>query len=78
MLNRNQKHYANVGHLPAIQVSKQEQKLLPVTCGPVGAQPEAIFKDEVVPFPARDLIIIYTVRRQPTAASVSAETRIAV
>jgi serine phosphatase RsbU (regulator of sigma subunit) len=52
--------YANAGHLPAIQVSKQERKQLPVTCGPVGAQPEAIFKEEVVPFPARDLIILYT------------------
>jgi hypothetical protein len=55
-----QMFYANAGHLPAIQMSKQEQKQLPVTCGPVGAQPEAIFKDAVAPFPARDLVIIYT------------------
>jgi hypothetical protein len=55
-----QMHYANAGHLPAIQMSKQEHKRLPATCGPVGAQQQASFKEEVVTFPARDLLILYT------------------
>lgn len=58
--------YVNAGHLPMIQMSKPQgaqitsHKQLPVTCGPVGAQAEAIFTESVVPFPARDQLVIYT------------------
>lgn len=55
-----QMHYANAGHLPAIQISKQERRQLPATCGPVGAQQQAVFKEDVTAFPARDLLIVYT------------------
>ncbi len=55
-----QMHYINAGHLPPIQMSKQEIKRLPVTCGPVGAHRQAIFEEEIVHFPARDLMVVYT------------------
>jgi hypothetical protein len=58
--------YVNAGHLPLIQMSKPQgaqivgHKQLPVTCGAVGAQAEADFVESVVPFPARDQLVIYT------------------
>ncbi|HEV2668638.1 MAG TPA: PP2C family protein-serine/threonine phosphatase, partial [Blastocatellia bacterium] len=58
--------YVNAGHPPMIQMSKPQgaqiidHKQLPVTCGPVGAQAEATFTESVVPFPARDQLVIYT------------------
>ncbi|MBP6824864.1 MAG: SpoIIE family protein phosphatase, partial [Acidobacteria bacterium] len=33
---------------------------LPVTCGAVGENSEAKFVESVVPFPTRDLLLIYT------------------
>ncbi len=55
-----QMHYINAGHLPAIQFSKQEHKQLPVTSQALGTRQQAEFKEEAVPFPARDLLILYT------------------
>jgi serine phosphatase RsbU (regulator of sigma subunit) len=58
--------YVNAGHLPMIQMSKPQgaqnisHKQLPVTCGPAGAQADSIFTESVVPFPARDQLVIYT------------------
>jgi hypothetical protein len=58
--------YVNAGHLPMIQMSKPQgaqiisHKQLPVTCGPAGAQANATFSESVVPFPARDQLVIYT------------------
>jgi serine phosphatase RsbU (regulator of sigma subunit) len=58
--------YVNAGHLPMIQMSKPQgaqiisHKQLPVTCGPAGAQAEAAFTESIVPFPARDQLVIYT------------------
>ena len=59
-------HYINAGHLPMIQMSKPHgahavnQHTLPVTCGPVGVQATATFTESVVPFPIRDLMVVYT------------------
>jgi len=61
-----QLHYVNAGHLPMIQLNKPQgaqtagHKQLPVTCAAVGEQTEAAFVESVVPFPARDLLLIYT------------------
>lgn len=61
-----QLHYVNAGHLPMIQLNKPQgaqtagHKQLPVTCGAVGERAEAVFVESVVPFPARDLLLMYT------------------
>jgi serine phosphatase RsbU (regulator of sigma subunit) len=58
--------YINAGHLPLIQMSKPQgaqiigHKQLPVTCGAVGEQADAVFTESVVPFPVRDQLVIYT------------------
>lgn len=52
--------YANAGHLPAIHISKQDHRQLAVTSGALGVTPDASFSEEVIPFPARDLLILYT------------------
>ncbi|MDX2033694.1 MAG: PP2C family protein-serine/threonine phosphatase [Blastocatellia bacterium] len=52
--------YANAGHLPAIHISKQDHRPLPATSGALGVAPDASFTEEVVPFPARDLLVLYT------------------
>ncbi len=58
--------YVNAGHLPLIQMSKPQgaqiigHKQLPVTCEAVGRQAEATFAESIVPFPARDQLVIYT------------------
>ncbi len=52
--------YANAGHLPAVQVGKQERRQLPATGGALGLSPDASFAEQTVPFPARDLLILYT------------------
>lgn len=56
----NDLHYINAGLLPTIQIGKQDQQLLPVNGSPVGAQDDATFSESVVPFPARDLLLVYT------------------
>ncbi len=59
-------HYVNAGHLPLFHMNKPQgaqtagHKQLPVTSGPVGKQANATFTESVVPFPARDLLLIYT------------------
>ncbi len=53
-------HYLNAGHLPALQIGKQDQHRLPVNNGPFGARPDAAFAEEVLDFPARDLLVMYT------------------
>ncbi len=61
-----QMRYVNAGHLPMIQMSKPQgaqivgHKQLPVTCGAVGMQAEAVFTESVVSFPVRDQLVIYT------------------
>ncbi|HMV47381.1 MAG TPA: PP2C family protein-serine/threonine phosphatase [Blastocatellia bacterium] len=61
-----QLHYVNAGHLPLIHLNKPQgaqtagHKQLPVTCGAVGEKANAVFTESAVPFPARDLLMIYT------------------
>lgn len=58
--------YVNAGHLPMIQISKPQgaqainQQTLPVTCGALGVDGEASFTVSTVPFPIRDLMVVYT------------------
>ena len=52
--------YANAGHLPAIRLNKQERIRLLVSSTAVGLDPTTTFIEEIVPFPARDLLIMYT------------------
>ena len=52
--------YVNAGHLPAIHLSKERRFQLPPTCRSVGEVGETIFVAQTVPFPARDLLLIYT------------------
>jgi hypothetical protein len=52
--------YLNAGHLPAIQIGKQGRTELPVTSGPVGVDKHAVFHQEILPFPARDLLVLFT------------------
>lgn len=59
-------HYVNAGHLPMVHLNKPQgattagREQLPVTCGAVGENSEAKFVESVVPFPTRDLLLIYT------------------
>src|SRR5205085_10939781 len=59
-----QLHYVNAGHLPMIHLNKPQgaqtagYERLPVTCGAVGEKEDATFAESVVPFPARDLLVI--------------------
>lgn len=61
-----QLHYVNAGHLPMIHLNKPQgattagRKQLPVTCGAVGESSGARFVESAVPFPARDLLLMYT------------------
>jgi len=59
-------HYVNAGHLPMIHLHKPQgtqaagHQQLPVTCGALGERDDATFVESVVPFPARDLLLVYT------------------
>jgi len=61
-----QLHYVNAGHLPLIHLNKPQgaqtagHVQLPVTCGAVGERADAVFVESAVPFPARDLLLVYT------------------
>ena len=61
-----QLHYVNAGHLPMVHLNKPQgattagRKQLPVTCEAVGETTDAKFVESVVPFPARDLLLMYT------------------
>lgn len=61
-----QLHYVNAGHLPLFHLNKPQgaqvagHKQLPVTSGVVGETATATFTESIVPFPARDLLLIYT------------------
>ncbi|MDX2043472.1 MAG: PP2C family protein-serine/threonine phosphatase [Acidobacteriota bacterium] len=61
-----QLHYVNAGHLPLVHLNKPQgattagRKQLPVTCGAVGEKADAKFVESAVPFPARDLLLMYT------------------
>lgn len=61
-----QLYYVNAGHLPLIHLNKPQgaqtagHKRLPVTCGAAGEKADATFTESVVPFPARDLLLVYT------------------
>lgn len=58
--------YVNAGHLPMIRMSKPSgsqatnHHLLPVTCEALGVSAEVSIVESAVPFPARDLMVIYT------------------
>ena len=58
--------YVNAGHLPLIRLHKPQgaatasHQQLPVTCGAVGEKADATFIESTVPFPPRDLLVIYT------------------
>ena len=52
--------YVNAGHLPAIHLSKEQRSQLPVTCRSAGEVQDTTFVAQTVPFPARDLLLIYT------------------
>jgi hypothetical protein len=57
-----QMRYVNAAHLPIIQINRQhEPQALPVNNDhALGAKPNATFVESVVPFPARDLALLYT------------------
>lgn len=61
-----QMRYINAGHLPMVQMSKPQgaqavnQHSLPVTCGPLGVAADSAITESVVPFPIRDLMVVYT------------------
>lgn len=61
-----QLHYVNAGHLPMVHLNKPQgaqtagRKQLPVTCETLGKTAEAKIVESVVPFPARDLLLMYT------------------
>lgn len=61
-----QLRYVNAGHLPMVHLNKPQgahtagREQLPVTCGAVGERSDATFTESVVPFPARDLLLVYT------------------
>lgn len=61
-----QLRYINAGHLPMVHLNKPQgaatagREQLPVTCGAVGERIDAAFTESVVPFPARDLLLMYT------------------
>ncbi|NBO63756.1 MAG: serine/threonine-protein phosphatase [Acidobacteria bacterium] len=58
--------YINAGHLPMIQISKPQgaqpvnQRTLPVTSAVLGVDAEVSVTESVVPFPIRDLMVVYT------------------
>ena len=54
--------YVNAGHLPIIQLNRQQEATqLPVNNDlALGVKPDASFSASVVPFPARDLALLYT------------------
>src|SRR5581483_6979525 len=56
----NDLRYINAGLLPTIQIGRQDEHRLPVTSGAVGVQADANFTENTVPFPARDLLLVYT------------------
>jgi hypothetical protein len=57
-----QMRYVNAGHLPIIQLNRQhEPTQLPVNNdAALGVKPDATFTESSVPFPARDLALLYT------------------
>jgi hypothetical protein len=57
-----QLRYLNAGHLPILQLNqKHEAKQLPVNnATALGAKLNATFVESVVPFPARELAVLYT------------------
>jgi serine phosphatase RsbU (regulator of sigma subunit) len=61
-----QLHYVNAGHLPMVHLNKPQgaqtagRKQLPVTCEALGKTADAKLVEAVVPFPARDLLLMYT------------------
>jgi len=61
-----QLRYINAGHLPMIHLNKPQgsqttgHQQLPVTCGAVGEHSDATFTESAVPFPARDLLMLFT------------------
>jgi hypothetical protein len=57
-----QLRYVNAGHLPILQLNqKHEAKVLPVNnATALGAIADAPFTETIVPFPARELAVLYT------------------
>jgi serine phosphatase RsbU (regulator of sigma subunit) len=52
--------YANAGHLPALHLHKEGRTRLDTTCGPLGEREDAQFSSTSVPFPPRDLLMLFT------------------
>ena len=55
-----QLEYASAGHLPALHLGKSATARLDSTCEAVGDREAATFTARTVPFPARDLLLIFT------------------
>lgn len=52
--------YASAAHLPALHLGKTDRSRLEPTCGAVGEREDAQFASASVPFPARDMLLVYT------------------
>jgi hypothetical protein len=52
--------YASAGHLPALHVGRTSTARLDATCESLGGREAASFASRLVPFPARDLLLIFT------------------
>ena len=52
--------YASAGHLPALHLGKSSSARLDPTGAELGASETATFSAKVVPFPARDLLLLFT------------------
>jgi hypothetical protein len=55
-----QMEYASAGHLPALHLGKSSTARLDATGEAIGDRETASFKSRIVPFPARDLLMIFT------------------
>jgi hypothetical protein len=55
-----QLHYINAGHLPAIHLGRDSRSELPATAVAAGEQESALFEEKRIPFPARDLLLVYS------------------
>ncbi len=52
--------YANAGHLPALHLHKEGRTRLVATCAALGEREDAQFSSTTMPFPPRDLLLLFT------------------
>lgn len=52
--------YASAAHLPAIHFGKNARQRLEATCGSLGEKGDAVFASVKTPFPARDILLVFT------------------